>query len=92
MTGQRSAVQNSSDSSAYWPPPAAVAAASAAMPASLSPSDRAGEQADASSMCADTHVGTVECGSGTGPSTKTLAPVPRSRCTSRVRLSSHAWS
>jgi len=27
------------------------------------------------------HVGTVGCGSGTGPRTKTLAPVPRSRCT-----------
>ena len=92
MTGQRSVVQNSSVRSAYCPPPALVAADSAAMPGWFTAVDLGGEQAVASSRWPDRQIGTTERGSGIGPSTSTLAPVPRSCCTRRVRLSIHAGS
>ena len=78
--------------SAYCPPPALVAAVSAAMPGSLTAVDLGGEQAVASSRWPDRQIGTTECGSGIGPSTSTLAPVSRSCCTRRVKLSIHARS
>src|SRR5271168_4649136 len=92
MTGQRLAVQNSSVRSVYCAPPAWVAADSAAMPGSLTAVERGGEQAAASSSLPDRQIGTDVCGSGVGPSTSTLAPVPRSCCTKWVRLSIHAGS
>ena len=92
MTGQRSAVQNSSVRSAYCPPPALVAADSAAMPDWFTAVDLGGEQAVASSRWPDRQSGASASGSGIGPSTSTLAPVPRSCCTRRVRLSIHAGS
>src|SRR5271154_4198261 len=92
MTGQRFVVQNSSASSAYCPPPALTAADSAAMPGRLKAVDMGGEQAVASSRCSDRQLGTDVFRYGIGPSTSTLAPVPRSCCTTRVRLSIHAGS
>src|ERR1700761_4043229 len=92
MTGQRSVLQNRSVRSAYCPPPVVAAADSAAMPVLLTAADRDGVQTVTSSRCADTQIGTSTGGSGTGPSTSTLAPVPRSCCTNRVRLLSHAES
>src|SRR6201998_802023 len=90
MTGQRSAAQNSSVTSAYCPPPALVAADSAVMPDSFTAVDLGGEQAVASSRCPDRQIGTIDCGSGIGPSTSTFAPMPRSCCTRRGELSIHA--
>ncbi len=58
MTGQRSAVQNSSVRSSYCPPPALVAAVSAAMPAWFTAVDRGDEQAVASSRWPDRQIGT----------------------------------
>ena len=92
MTGQRSAVQKSAVRSAYCPPPALVAAVSAAMPGSLTAVDRGCMQAVMSSRWLDKQSGTSECRSGMGPSTNTCAPVARSCCTRRVRLSIHAES
>src|SRR5271155_3904641 len=92
MTGQRSAVQNSSVRSAYCPPPALVAADSAAMPDSFTAVDFGGEQAVASSRGPDRQIGTTECGAGIGPSTSTFAPAASSCCTGRVRLSINAGS
>ena len=60
--------------SAYCPPPALVAADSAAMPGWFTAVDLGGEQAVTSSRWPDRQIGTTKCGSGTGPSTSTLAP------------------
>ena len=60
MTGQRSAVQNSSVRSAYCPPPALVAAVSAAMPAWFTAFEVGGEQAVASSRWLVRQSGTIE--------------------------------
>ena len=62
------------------------------MPDWLTAVDRGGEQAVASSRWPDRQIRHDDCGSGIGPSTSTCAPVPRSCCTRRVRLSIHAGS
>ena len=51
-----------------------------------------GEQAVALSRWPDRQIGTYVCGSGVGPSTSTLAPVPRNCCTRAVKPSIHARS
>jgi len=92
ITGQISVAQKRSASSAYCPPPRRVAVASAAIPSALIASARVGAQALASPNSPDTHTGTTECGSGTGPSTSTRAPVAAlMSATSVVSESSQVW-